>query len=60
MKYVPNAMTFDNQSKLSSLNHKYDILNCRPWLEIKNLGRFGLKIAMLPIFMKFGTQNKYE
>ena len=25
---------------------------------MKNLGRFGLKIAMCPIFMKFGTQNK--
>ena len=23
-----------------------------------NLGRLGLKIAMCPIFMKFGTQNK--
>ena len=22
------------------------------------MGRFGLKIAMCPIFMKFGTQNK--
>ena len=26
--------------------------------QIKKLGRFGLKIAMCPIFMKFGTQNK--
>ena len=40
------------------VNHKYDILNCGFWPEIKNLGRFGLKIAMCPIFMKFGTQNK--
>ena len=26
--------------------------------QIKNLGRFGLKIAMCLIFIKFGTQNK--
>ena len=25
---------------------------------MKNLGRFGLRIAICPIFMKFGTQNK--
>ena len=25
---------------------------------MKNLGRFGFKIAMSPIFMKFGTHNK--
>ena len=41
-------------------NHKYDdIWNCGSWPEIKNLGRFDLKIAMCPIFMKFGTQNKF-
>ena len=46
------------QSELAKfVNHKYDIWNCRSWLEIKNLGRFGLKIAMCPISMKFGTQN---
>ena len=39
-------------------NHKYDIWNCVSWPEIQNLDRFGLKIAMSPIFMKFDTQNK--
>ena len=41
-----------------TFNHKYDIWNCGSPTKIKNLGRFGLKIAMCPIFMKFGTQNK--
>ena len=40
------------------VNHKYRIWNCRSWPKIKNLGRFSLKIAICPIFMKFGTQNK--
>ena len=40
------------------INHKHDIWNCGSWPEIKNLGRFGLKIAMCLIFMKFSTQNK--
>ena len=40
------------------VNHKYDIWNFGSWPKIKNFGRFGLKIAMYPIFMKFGTQNK--
>ena len=40
------------------VNHKYDICHCWFWPEIKNLGKFGLKIAMCLIFMKFGTQNK--
>ena len=44
--------------QIKFVNHKYDILNCGSWPEIKNLGRFGLKIAMCPIFMKFGTQYK--
>ena len=40
------------------VNHKYDISNCVSRPEIKHLGRFGLKIAMCLIFMKFGTQTK--
>ena len=39
-------------------NDKYDIGNCGSWPEIKNLARFGLKIASCPIFMKFASQNK--
>ena len=58
MKSVPNAMKFGNQSRSSSLIFKYNIWNRRSWPEIKNLGRFGLKIAMWSIFMKFRTQNK--
>ena len=40
------------------VNHKYDIWNCRSWHKIKNLGRFGLKITMCLIFVKFRFQNK--
>ena len=40
------------------VNHENDIWNCGSWPEIKDLGRFGLKISMCPIFMKFGTQYK--
>ena len=48
-----------NQSR-SNINHKYDIWNCGSWPAINNLGRFGLKIAMRPIFMKFGAKNKSD
>ena len=34
------------------------IRNCGSWSEIKNLGGFGLKITICPIFMKFAIQNK--
>ena len=40
------------------INNKYDIWDCGSWPEIKYLDRFGLKIAMCLIFMKFGTQSK--
>ena len=47
------------QSKqVNFFNHKYDIWNCGSWPKINNLDRFGLKIAVCPIFMKFDTQNK--
>ena len=32
--------------------------NCGPWLEIRNLGRFGLKTLMHSSSMKFGTKCK--
>ena len=57
MKYSPNAMKFGSRTG-QVRNHKYDIWNCESWPEIKNLGRFGLKTAMCPIFNKFGTRNK--
>ena len=50
-------MKLGNQSRSSLLIIK-DIWNCGSWPEIKNLGRFGLKIAKYLIFMKFVTQNK--
>ena len=43
---------------LKYVNYKYNIWNCGSGPEIKNLGRFGLKIAMCPVFMKVSTQNK--
>ena len=47
-------MKFGNQSRSSSLiiNMIFEIA------EIKNLGRFGFKIAICPIFMKFDFLNK--
>ena len=48
MKYIPNATKFGTQSRSSSLIFKYDIW--KSWPEIKNLRRFGLKIAMCSNF----------
>ena len=57
MKYIPNAMKFGNQSRSSLLIIPiFEIADLD--LKIKNLGRFGLKITMCPIFIKFGTHNK--
>ena len=57
MKYIPSAMKFGNQSRSSSLIiNIFEIWDLDPKLKI--LGRFGLKIAMCPIFMKFRTQNR--
>ena len=64
MKYIPKneiysqCYEFGTQSRSSFVNHKYGIGNCWSWLEIKNLARFGPKVVMCLIFMKFGTQNK--
>ena len=54
---IPNNEIWHSE-QVKFVNHKYDIWNGESWPEIKNLGRFGLKIAMHLIFMKFGTQNK--
>ena len=54
MKYTANAIKFGNQCKPSSLivSMILDLnVDLRCWREIKNLGRFGLKIAMCSIFM---------
>ena len=61
MKYIQNAMKFGTQSRSSSLiiNDIWnDIWNSGSWPKIKYLGRFGPKISIYLIFMKFGTQNK--
>ena len=47
-----------HSEQVKFVNHKYDIWNCVSSSEIKTLGRFGDKIEMCPIFMKFGTKNK--
>ena len=63
-KFVPKNETYSQcyetyqSEQVKSVNHKYDIWNYGSWPEIKNLGRFGLKIAMCPIYEKFGSQNK--
>ena len=44
--------------QIKVVNHKYNVWNCGSWPEIKNLGRFGLKVASCPIFIKFDFQNK--
>ena len=51
-------MKFGSQTRSSSLiiNMILEIAILDP--KIKNLDRFSLKIAMCPIYMKFGTQNK--
>ena len=50
MNYISNAMKFGTQSRSSSLILNVVFENCGSWLEIKNLGRFGLKIAMCSNF----------
>ena len=58
MKYIPNAMKFDNQSRASSLikNVIFEIADLDPkW---KTWGDVVSKLQCVTIFMKFGTQNK--
>ena len=50
MKYIPNAMKSGTQSMSSSIILNMIFENCRSWAEIKNLGRFGFKIAMCSNF----------
>ena len=50
MKCIPYAMKFGTQSRSSSLILSMIFENCGPWSEIKNLDRFGLKIAMCSNF----------
>ena len=62
LKNEINSQCYDiwQSEQAKFVNHKYDIWNCGSWPEIKNLSRFGLKVAMCPIFMKVGTQNKWN
>ena len=53
MKNSPNAMKFSTQSRSTSL-----IINMIIEIADRDLGRFGLKIAIRLILMKFDTQNK--
>ena len=46
MKYILNAMKFSTQNRPSSLILDMIFENYGSWPEIKNLDRFGLKIAM--------------
>ena len=50
MKYIPNAMKFDTQSRSSWLILNMIFENCGYWTEIKNLGGVGLKIVMYSNF----------
>ena len=52
MKYIPNAMKFGTQSRSSLLILNMIPENCGSWPGIKNLGRYGLKIAMYFNFNK--------
>ena len=51
-------MKFGTQSRSSSLiiNTIFEIVDLDS--KLKTWGRFGLKIAMCPIYMKFDTLNK--
>ena len=50
MKYISNAMKFGPQSRSSLLILNMIFQNSASRPEIKNLGRFGLKIAMRSSF----------
>ena len=54
MKNIPIAMKFGtpNSSSLLIIKMIFEIA------DLDSLGRFGLKIAMCLIFIKFGNQNK--
>ena len=52
MKYIINAMKFSTQSRSGLLILNMIFENCGSWPEIKNLGRFGLKIAMCANFIE--------
>ena len=60
MIYIPNAMKFGFQSRsnLLIINMIFEIVDLD--LKLNTLGRFGLKIALCLIFMKFSTQNKSD
>ena len=54
MKNISNAMKFgpESRSSLLIINMIFEIA------DLESLGRFGLRIAMCLIFMKFDNQNK--
>ena len=58
MEYISSTMKFDTQSRSSSLILDMIFENCVSWPEIKNLGRFGLKIAMCSNFYKIANRTR--
>ena len=60
MKYTPNAMKSGTHSKSSSLTLNMTFGNCESWPEIKNFGRFSLKIAMCSNFYEIWHLEQIE
>ena len=60
MKYIPNAMKFDTQSRSSLLILNMIFENSWSWPKIKNLSRFGLRIAMCSNFYEIWHLVKIE
>ena len=50
MIYIPSAMKFGTQSRSTSFILNMIFENCGSWPEIKDFGRFGLKIAICSNF----------
>ena len=58
MEYISSTMKFDTQSRSSSLILDMIFENCVSWPEIKNLGRFRLKIAMCSNFYEIANRTR--
>ena len=57
-KHISKCYEIRQSEQVKFINHKYDIWNRGSWPKIKNLGRLSLKIAVRPVLIKLGTQNK--
>ena len=58
MKYIPNAMIFDIQSRSSWLILNMILENGGSWPKLKTWVKLVPTMKFAPIFMKFGTYNK--